>query len=79
MPARAWKEASNQTGTEKTAGGEEKMLTFIWLAVVFILALVALFAYSSRNKKSRQPPQEITATDRAMNPDRKRATGGGDD
>ncbi|HEU4637139.1 MAG TPA: hypothetical protein VFS41_13225 [Edaphobacter sp.] len=55
------------------------MLTFIWLAAAFVLALVAIFAYSSRNKKSRQPPNEITATDRAMNPDRKRATGAGED
>lgn len=55
------------------------MLTFIWLAVAFILVLVAIFAYSSRNKKVSQPPQEITATDRALNPDRKRATGTGED
>jgi hypothetical protein len=55
------------------------MLTFIWLAVAFILVLVAIFAYSSRNKKAPQPPQEVTATDRALNPDRKRATGAGED
>jgi hypothetical protein len=55
------------------------MLTFIWLAVAFILVLVAIFAYSSRNKKAGQPPREVTATDRALNPDRKRATGSGDD
>jgi hypothetical protein len=61
------------------SGGEEQMLTFIWLAVAFILVLVAIFAYSSRNKKVSQPPQEITATDRALNPDRKRATGTGED
>ncbi|QHS51240.1 hypothetical protein [Edaphobacter sp. 12200R-103] len=55
------------------------MLTFIWLAVAFILVLVAIFAYSSRNKRNGQPPQEITATDHALNPERKRATGAGDD
>jgi len=54
------------------------MLTFIWLAVAFILVLVAIFAYSSRNKKGG-PSQQITATDRAMDSDRKRAAGSGDD
>lgn len=55
------------------------MLTIIGLAVALILVVVAIFAYSSRSKKARQPPQEVTATDRAMNPDRKRATGAGED
>lgn len=55
------------------------MLTFIWLAVAFILVLVALFAYSSRKKRAQPLPKDITATDRAKNPDRKRATGAGED
>ncbi|HEX2919469.1 MAG TPA: GGIII-like transmembrane region-containing protein [Edaphobacter sp.] len=55
------------------------MLTIIGLGAAVVLILIAIFAYSSRNKKSSQPPQQITATDRAMNPDRKRATGAGED
>jgi beta-lactamase regulating signal transducer with metallopeptidase domain len=54
------------------------MLTFIWIAIVIILAIVAFFAYSTRTKKAL-PSQEITATDTARNPDRKRAVGRGED
>lgn len=62
------------------------MLTFIWIGALFILALVALFAYSSRNKKT--VPHQIrrdshtdplTNTDIQQQPDRKRAAGIGDD
>jgi hypothetical protein len=62
------------------------MLTFIWIGAVFVLAIVALLAYSSRNKKA--PPEPIrgddrtvplTNTDVQMNPDKKRATGVGED
>lgn len=62
------------------------MLTFIWIAAVIILGLVGLLAYSSRNKKA--PPEPVrgddrtvplTNTDVPMNPDKKRATGIGED
>ena len=62
------------------------MLTFIWIGAVFILALVGLFAYSSRNKKAPPEPvredertMPLTNTDIRMNPDRKRAMGIGED
>jgi hypothetical protein len=62
------------------------MLTFIWIGAVFILALVALFAYSSRNKKASSLPvrgdertDPATNTDVLQNPDRKRTTGVGED
>jgi len=62
------------------------MLTFIWIGAVFILALVGVFAYSSRNKKAPPEPARgdertvpMTNTDVRMNPDRRRATGGGED
>lgn len=61
------------------ARGKGLMLTFIWLGAAAILIVVALFAYSSHNKKAPQLPRDITATDRAMNADRKRATGRGED
>jgi hypothetical protein len=55
------------------------MLTFIWIGAGIVLIIVALIAYSSRNKKAPEPRREITATDIAMSPDRKRATGQGED
>lgn len=62
------------------------MLTFIWIGAIFILALVALFAYSSRNKKVPPEPARgdertvpMTNTDVRMNPDRNRAMGIGED
>jgi hypothetical protein len=67
--------------TAAASGGEVKatMLTLIGIGIAFILVLVALFAYSSRNKKAPQLPTEKTATDVAMSPERRRATGRGED
>jgi hypothetical protein len=55
------------------------MITIIWIGAVIVLILVGLFAYSSRNKKAPQGVVENTATDVAMSPDRRRATGKGED
>jgi hypothetical protein len=57
------------------------MLTFIWIGAVLILGIVGLLMYSARNKKKLTPPDRlpITSTDVARNPNRKRATGVGED
>ncbi|WP_222597491.1 hypothetical protein [Edaphobacter albus] len=62
------------------------MLTFIWIGALFILTLVALFAYSSRNKKTLpylvhgdSHTNPLTNTDIQQQPDRKRVDGRGDD
>ena len=70
-------DAENDRGRETRS----QMLTFLWIGALFILVLVAIFAYSSRNKKQQRPPdaQTLTATDAMRNPDRKRATGAGED
>jgi hypothetical protein len=72
-------QARMKASNHKKAGGERRMLTFIWIGAAVVLIIVALFAYSSRNKKAPESRQEITATDVAMSPDRKRATGQGED
>jgi hypothetical protein len=61
------------------AGGKALMLTFVGLGFAIVLILVAFFMYSSRNKKAPPSPNDLTATDRARDPDRKRASGAGED
>ena len=55
------------------------MIAILFIVIGVILIVVLFIGYSSRNKKNQQTTPPVGRTDLALDPDKKRATGVGED
>jgi hypothetical protein len=55
------------------------MLTFVLIAIGILLLAILLIGYSSKAPRIPAPPRGSAPTDVSLDPDRRRATGKGED